>query len=249
MNHSFKPSVMDSLKCGICKWPEIQHTDNATCDVCPFVGKVEPSPDGKMLICKGCWDKEYSIPHNAVLTEVKRVDSSITLRTDLFNAATVAINEIKMAIDSDERIENKNYKLAEMLLMRFSHFKQVVFQANEAIIEASNQQKAIQIYLNNLANTLRAEERDKLKISDINYKPATVKPVKTEKVNKPKVKKLDKLELRKIAAEFNVPEFMLQMVATQRNLELRDAAQLVKNSLEAGLKATKEDKEGAKDAV
>jgi hypothetical protein len=230
MNHSFNPSQIDATKCQVCKWPEIQHTENAVCDACPNVGKVEPSISNKMLLCPDCWNKEAQIPINDVLVEAKKVDDSINLRTDLFNAATKSIMDIKQAIDEDETIENKNYKLAEILRDRFSHFKNVVFEAQQTIVDASNNQKAIQVYLNNLANQLRADEREKLKLHDINYKPATVKPARVTTL-KPKVKKLDKVELRKVAGEFNIPEFFLQQVVVQANMTPREAAEKIMNDM------------------
>jgi DNA integrity scanning protein DisA with diadenylate cyclase activity len=115
-------------------------------------------------------------------------------------------------------------------MQRFSHFKQVVFELNQQIVEAGNQQKAIQIYLNQLANTLRQEEREKLRISDINYKP---QPVKIEKPKPVKVtaKKLDKAELRKYAAELQVSEFMLQQIVIAKGVTVADAAKLLRQSI------------------
>lgn len=171
-------------------------------------------------------------PVNEAVNESSKVDSSIQVRTDLFNAATQSILEIKQLIDSDESITNKPYALAETLMQRFSHFKQVVFELNQKIVEAGNQQKAIQVYLNQLSNTLRAEEREKLKINDINYKP---QPVKVSSVKptavKSAVKKLDKVELRKYAAELGVSEFTLQMLVVQKGLSVKDAAELLKVSI------------------
>ena len=171
-------------------------------------------------------------PVETVLREAAKVDSTVQVRTDLFNAATVAINTLKAAIDADETITNKPYALAEQLKARFLHFRDVVFEMNQKIVEAGNQQKAIQIYLNQLANSLREEERSKLKLTDISYKPSTpkavtVKPVKTAKV------KIDKVELRKWAGELGVSEFTLQMIVVQKNITVEAAARMLRQSINA----------------
>jgi hypothetical protein len=170
-------------------------------------------------------------PIQTSLNEASKIDSTIQVKTDLFNAATVAINELKATIESDSTIINKPYALAETLMARFTHFKQVVFELNAQIVEAGNQQKAIQIYLNNLANTLRAEEREKLQISNINYKPGPVKISKP--VNKVVKVKVDKVELRKAAAELGLSEFTLQMIIVQKNITVAEAATMLRHSINA----------------
>ena len=171
-------------------------------------------------------------PVESAITKAAKLDSTIEVRTDLFNAATVAINELKASIDADSAVENKPYKLAETLMQRFLHFKQVVFELNQQIVEAGNQQKAIQIYLNNMANQLRAEEREKLQISNINYKPGPVK-IEKPKAVKVKAQKLDKVELRKYAAELGVSEFTLQMIVVQKNITVEEAAKVLRHSINA----------------
>jgi uncharacterized coiled-coil protein SlyX len=172
------------------------------------------------------------------LKESRDIDNRVTVRTDLFNAATIAIAELKKSIDSDETITNKPYALAVELQNRYSHYKQVIFELNEKVVEASNQQKAIQIYLNNLANTLRQEEREKLKIQDINYKPRAVRTVSAKAIKLSK-KKLDTKELRKYAAELGVPEFTLRMVAIQKGLDATSVYKLMKANIEAAKNQSK----------
>lgn len=208
---------------------------------------------GNMWFCDECWEKEQAAtkehmsPENQqkrvdayrnsvesrVLDASKAIDNSIAVRTDLFNAATVAIIDMKKAIDENPEVSNKPYALAEALTERFNHYKQVVFDAQQQILEAGNQQKAIQVYLNQLANSLRAEEREKLKIADINYKPATVKPT-VRKVTTSQTKKstkLDKTELRKYAAELGVSEFTLQMVCVSQGITPEAAANKLRKSI------------------
>lgn len=169
---------------------------------------------------------------NIAINTARQIDESITVRTDLFNAATVSIVDLKSTIDNDVNIVNKPFALAEELMKRFTHFKSIVFELNQQIIEAGNQQKAIQVYLNQLSNSLRADEREKLRIADINYKPTAIKSVTPKSIKTTTTsKKIDKVELRKYAAELGVSEFTLQMLVVQKGISVATAANLLRNSI------------------
>jgi hypothetical protein len=220
--------------------PLVAHTDKAECEFCPYVGVVTTNSKNE-LVCPDCKAKELLSESQApaqVKTSVqmaREIDANVRVRTDVFNAATVSIVELKKTIDDDASIENKPYALASALMGRFEHFKKVIFDANETIVSANNNQRAIQVYLNQLSNTLRKEEREKLKIEDINYKPTVVKPatVKTPKVAAPKKPKFDKAELKKWAAATGMPEFIIQSTAVARNITIEAAAKMVKAKFDA----------------
>jgi hypothetical protein len=255
MNHTFVEPTDGTDKCARCKFNAIAHGNEAICDCCPNKGPVEIRY-GNMLMCKACWDKEQALhaenmkpenqqarvdAMNQAITESRKLDASVEVRSDLFNAATVSIVELKKLIDENPAITNKPYALAETLTERFSHFKKVIFDANEQIINATNNQKAIQVYLNNLANSLRAEEREKLKLQDINYKPGAVKPVKTVTAVKTRKAstKLDKKELDKYAKELGVSAFTLQMLCVSQGITPEQAANKLRKSIkEAQSEAT-----------
>lgn len=209
---------------------------------------------GNMWFCDSCWAKEQdatselqktkevqSVVTNA-LREAAHVDNTVQVRTDLFNAQTVSIINLKAEIDNNPEITNKPYVLAEQLMARFEKFKAVIFEHNEKIVEANNAQKAIQVYLNQMANQLRSEEREKLKIADISYQPTKVKPVKPTAIKTTgtkKATKLDKVELRKYAAELGVAEFTLQMVVVAKGISIQEAAAMLAKSI-AQAKSTTE---------
>jgi hypothetical protein len=222
-------------KCEVC--------DNETIVTCHY---------GNMFFCDDCWTKELaskaelSKPENqvkrlevmednrlnAALNTARQIDESITVRTDLFTAATVSITELKQTIMDDITIINKPYALAEELMHRFNHFKTVIFEMNQQIIDAGNKQKAIQVYLNQLANQLKQDEREKLKISDISYKPLAPKSIGAKTIKTTTTsKKIDKIELRKYAAELGVSEFTLQMLVVQKGITVAVAANLLRSSI------------------
>lgn len=234
------------LACAVCKKDARAHTNEATCDCCPNIGPVELRY-GNMLMCPDCWTKEQALQlaNNTPEKQAERVnalnvaieasraqDASIQVRTDIFNAATVAIAELKQSIDADPAITNKPFHLANELRIRFDHLQTVIFQKNQEIIEAANQQKAMQVYLNNMANQLRQEEREKLKLQDITYKPSGPKIARTPKAVKVNsTKKLDKAEVRKYAAELGIPEYTIQMLCVSKNMTPEQAAGLLRRSI------------------
>lgn len=261
MLHEFKSSLADATKCRFCKFPQTEHK----CEVCEKESSVQLMY-GSILMCPECSDKEIKLKEemnrpenvaarvneanermNTLLQQSQKIDDSIQVTSDLFNANTVAIVELKKSIDSDESITNKPYALAEALTNRFSHLKQVIFERNEQNRTDGNEQKAIQVYLNNMANTLRAEEREKLKISDINYQPGAIKPVKPKLIKTSSAKKLDKTELKKYAAELGVAEFTLQMLVVSKGITVEQAANMLRKSIKEAQSesAPKEDNEPA----
>lgn len=255
MLHDFQPSITDANKCRVCH--QVGHKCEV-CDAefitkIDNEGNEKQVPIqlelmyNTILMCEPCRDKEINLtaeinkPENvqkriddsnnrmdAAIRAARMVDESIQIKTDLFNAATVAIVTLKAEIDNNPTIDNKPYALAEELTRRFTHFQNVIFEANKAIVDAANNQKAIQVYLNTLANQLRAEEREKLKISDINYQPKAVKPVVKKVTTKPK---LDKVELRKYASELGISEFTLQMLVVQKGITVEAAANMLRKSV------------------
>lgn len=239
MDHAFTPSKTNQSSCSLCKFNLNSHSDTAECESCDYMGRVEPYKG--ILLCPSCLTSEKSFDFSEstngqfrvdtmnTLIKAREIDTAVSVRTDIFNSATVSIIELKKAIDADNSIENKNFALANALNDRFQHFKKVIFELSEDIIIKSNEQRAIQSYLNQLANSLRTEEREKLRLNDINYKPSTIKPIKT--VNKSSKPKLDKVELRKYALELGISEFTLQMIVVSKGISVQDAANILRRGI------------------
>lgn len=192
--------------------------------------------EARVAEARAIQDKQLNI--NQMADKAKLIDSSIQVRTDLFNAETVAIVDVFNSIDADVAIENKPLAKAQFMLERFTHFKTVVFELNEKVVEATTRQRAYQQQLNAIANQLRQEERDKLKLADINYKPSTPKIVKTRvaksssaKVSKSAVK-YDRKEIQRVANEIGITEFTLQMICVSKQLSPADAGAFLKKQMD-----------------
>lgn len=219
-----------------------------TCECCPNQGQNYVKYM-TMIMCPSCHEKELSLQkesaalaeHRAIevnapiiefnLNRIQQIDQSIQIKSDIFNAETVSIIECKKVIDADKTIENKNFALAKLVSNRINHFKKVIFEKNEELIELSNKQRAVQIYLNNLANSLRAEEREQIKLADINYKPPVVKLGQSKPINLAKPKKYDKTELNKWANAIGVPMSVIQMVCIAKNMTPEQAANSLKENM------------------
>lgn len=181
-------------------------------------------------LCQSCLVKEGNdrtikeYENREILEKSKTIDTAITTREDIFNAETVSIRDLERAILSDQSIKNPQYHLAELLSTRIVGYKKVIFDKNNEILEANNQIRANQQYLNTLANKLRADEREKLKLIDLSYKPIEVKPKKVTTL-KPKSPALDKKKLKETVQRLvkeGIPDFM----ATEYTLQ----AQLIRHN-------------------
>lgn len=227
------------------------------CEVCEKTDVEITVHYGNMWFCSDCWeiekeavkvntapsaqlervnDSHTTTLQNAALEASRAIDANIQIRTDLFNAATVSIIELKKTIDEDTTITNKPYALAEELKKRFEHFKDVVFELNQQLVDAGNNQKAIHIYLNNMANQLRVEEREKLKIADLSYQPKAITKPTVRKVgttSTTKKVKIDKLELAKYVKEIGVSEFMFIQIINTKQCTVAEAAEIIKKSIAA----------------
>lgn len=155
---------------------------------------------------------------NKILKEAQTIDSKIEVKTDLFNAETVALIDIQKAIEADDSVTNKNAAVAEAMLTRYQLYREKIFANNAENVELANKQNAIQKYLNELKNKLTEAERERYKLLDANYKPNQVK-ISNKPINSPaKPKKYDKADIAKAAARANVPISVIQMICVAKNM-------------------------------
>lgn len=241
--HNFLASQLNPARCVHCKNIVAEHE----CEICnenkPIALKY-----GNMRVCKECSDKEDAIQSvhqspeaqqsrveehrekmNVLVQNARDVDDKLKLSTDIFNAKTVSIIEILDAIDKDDSIQNKPYAKAEELSRRFNKMKEVIFECNKLLIDSTNEQKALQVQLNQIANQLRSEEREKLRISDINYHPK-VQAVKVSKIRTVS-KKFDRVELARLEKELGMAASTIQMYAVAKGVDLTTAGNMIRKSL------------------
>jgi hypothetical protein len=201
-----------------------------------------------MLLCSKCYaaelqvTKEYQAPElqeqrlaehnkqiklNELIGEATKIDQSIQLSSDIFNAKTIALVDIMKAIDIDESIVNKPYSKTEYSVNRIKHLVKVIFDCKNQITEAENEIRANQVNVNMLVNTLRDEERAKLKLQDINYQPATPKTPKPKSSGTAKAKKSSKIDMNEVnkwAAKIGMPSQLIHMRMLSKNMNAEAAA-------------------------
>jgi hypothetical protein len=165
-----------------------------------------------------------------IMTEAPKIDGNIKVNTDIFNAKTKAIIELEAAINADSSVadDEKYFELGKQLTARFNHLKQILFETQRDI---ENEQKAIQVRLNTLANNLRTEEREKLRLKDINYKVEPPKKIKPKKIKTKSMTQADLKELRKLAGELGIDMMFLRMLCIKRNLKPQEAADYWKKEM------------------
>lgn len=256
MLHPFIPSQINASKCASCKYEALDHTDRATCEACGNTGTCEISGPmnhpQSMLLCMDCQAAEKKAVmenqspekqderarlhneklNNHTIERAREIDRTIKVSTDFFNAETVATVDVFTAIDADQSITNKLFAKAQFLKERVQHFHKVKTEARAILENANSRQSAIQTQLNELANKLRADEREKLKLSDLNYQPITPKQIKEriKKINKP-TKKYDKASVREAAAKYKVPVDAVQMICVARNMTADEAGQMLSKQI------------------
>lgn len=239
MNHTFQGA---GEACTKCKQNKIAHTEEATCECCTNVGPVELMY-GNMLMCAACVEKERDLQKanasegkqqermNVLIKHSREVDNTIQIKSDIFNAATVAIVEIKAAIDLDASIENKQLAYAEEIDRRLTHLKEVIAGKRAELQQKENEARAFQVNLQNVVSQLSAELREKFRQADINYQPSTPKVIKP-KERKPSNKKFQQEEVNKFAAQYDVPAATIQMLIVAKNLTPEHAAIHMRNTLD-----------------
>jgi hypothetical protein len=210
----------------------IPRTEVGECEACDKT-KVKVSwRHGSMWLCDECWAKEETLMKenktNETIVTAEKIDQSLHVKSDLFNAETVAIVELKAAIDHDENIPNKRVKLGEVVKGRILTHRELLAASRQQVIDLESKIRAGQQYLNQLAAQLHESERAALNLQDLEY------PVKAPKVVKPKAvktpsKKVTKADARLWAIKYGVAdipdiELAIIMAATAQNKSAEEAA-------------------------
>lgn len=199
----------------------------------------------KLLFCKHCQTErdnylgELTTSTNQAelfISKSAALDARIRISTDIFNAETVAIADIKKVIDEDESITNKHFRLAQAIEVRYKHFAKIVHDKTEEIIELETKQRALQTYFNTLGKELREAERAQLRLKDLQYKPQEPTKVLKPKKEKLAIKTYDIAEIRAAAEKYGVMPNIVQIFCIQRKITPEEAAILVAETMKAAKK-------------
>jgi hypothetical protein len=167
------------------------------------------------------------------ISKAMSLDARIKISTDIFNAETVAIAEIKKVIDEDDTIANKHFRLAQAIETRYKAFAKVVHDKTDEILELETKQRALQTYFNTLGKELREHERAQLRLKDLQYKPKEPTKILKPKKEKLTVKTYDIAEIRAAAEKYSVMANMVQIFCIQRKITPDEAALLVRQTMDS----------------
>ena len=207
------------------------------CDFCPAkdtdLFQILPSKDG---YCIKCYQAEIKVIEDnksfaKVMESTAKVDSNISLKADIFNAATVSFIELKTSIMNDETIPaaNKNEVFVQQCEARIKKYNDVIFAEKAATMIKENERAAMVKQTREFIATLQAEQREKFKKYDINYTPAPVtkKAVKgkTPKVGSTKSGvKFNMAEAKRMAEKYGVDAVAIQSIVVSKNVPYEEAA-------------------------
>ena len=200
MNHKFDPSQFNLTICAVCKHNMLAHTDMAVCSLCYKETKCDVV--NEMLICPDCLSRslEQAIPADIqrIETEKFNKDSDIveqiageTIKSyavgdlpqngsEFFNSEITSHLELEKRImaNNDIPADKKFYFFAKQLQARRSNLQTALIKIIELAGETRSRDAATITYLNLLASRLRKEEKEELKIRDINYIPQSLPKTK-----------------------------------------------------------------------
>lgn len=224
--------VTDQTKCEVCDY-EYDMVKYAESEKNPLLGPCRIHKT--IIMCPSCLRKEIEAERQGKLESIaayqEREKESLKTHLDIHNSQLISINNLKKIIDADVNVpaHDKNYALARAIDERFKHLNSLQKDLNEQLKAALEEQKSIQIFYNELAKKLRADEREKLTIRDVTYKPV-IKEVKPKKIEAPK--KYDKVSIRTAAQESGLPEAAVNLVCLTRNVSAVEAVRIIKGASE-----------------
>lgn len=216
--HTFVGSILNASVCRQCNRPEKDHSDEAECESCGRVGPCELIVEDNILCCELCAardaeikaeqaalpkDKNERINVIKLMAQNRQIEYSVKILPDIFNAKMKSIVELHAAFTADESIKNADFHLAQIMEKRHNHLRDVLIERQRQNDEDRTEQRAIQQYYNELANKLRAEEREQIHIKNLEYKPAEPKIKKPKAPSTKAVSAKDSLPwVEKLEAEF-----------------------------------------------
>lgn len=197
---------------------------------------------GNMLLCADCKKleenammvaSERSRDANKFLQTFRAVDEQTKLKTDIFNAKTQPIIEMRAAIEQDESIpsELKTEAATKECERHYLHFRDVLVRdARQRLNELENEMRMWQVAGQEFAGKLSEAASKKFQLFDVNYTPTLVKD-KKPKVVKPTTPKLSAKERVRLAndaaAKYGVEASIVLSMMEVRKITAEAAAKIL----------------------
>jgi len=224
----FEPKQLVKDVCASCNELLSKHKDE--CESCGALSmECKMHEPTKMFLCWTCYDKNLQALLNKIDTSQAEhkvfnvVNEQIRYNGDFYNAKTQAIVDLKLAIENDDSIEDKQFAFQNALVERHKHLQSVIFEVDKQKYEATLEQLAIGRTLREFGDSLRKEIREELRKNDNTYSPPVQKIL-----TKPKM-----------AKKITPIERIIENLAATSNISKEQARAMIK----AGMKASKEKNE------
>jgi len=208
---------------------------HAECECCDAKDVDVYLVHGNMWQCAVCKQSDEQLAirtqeAQSFVVSSKAVDSAVQIKTDIFSAKTVAAIELHGAITADDAIPEaqKEYAFTKVCFERYMHFKQVVFEQRQALVDMENEMRMWQVNAQTAAGRLRADLRAEFKALDVTYEPKAAKPAAAGKTRaqsvsssqSPKALKQARMEAAKT---YGFNEAIIEMMCKQHKISADEA--------------------------
>jgi hypothetical protein len=149
----------------------------ARCESCSKVSSCDIVDD--MVLCDAC-AIAIKTKHFDIIQESRNTDAQIRSAQDLWNAKTVATIDLIKAIRENDSIVDKNIEIQKVLTEHYEHLAPRILELESELFDLQAEKSVVKFNLDQLADNLRKEYRERIKIADANYQPP-------EKKNKVKI--------------------------------------------------------------
>lgn len=208
-----------------------QKSVEGTCEVCDKENVIVTVMHGNITMCSDCAALEVAAVTRAgdinnLLENSKKIDTSIQVKQDVFNAKTVAAIELQASIQSDENVkdEDKLYIFAKTMQERADILKKAIFDDRVALLEKENEYRMWQSQIQSAAGMIRDKRREEFKAQDIDYKPEPAKKPKSAKPTDNSNSKYKGGELQAAAKKYDVPATVIRTYMIRKNMTAEQAA-------------------------
>jgi hypothetical protein len=240
--HPFIPKSDNPKICLACHRNVIDHTDKAECDVCGITGRHELlNVNGKsQLLCDTHYseiistqkaEKELILQNKLNHGPIPQIDTL----PDFFNAEVQSIVDLKDEI-LKSGVENPNYEHAKQIRLRHTYLQEKLISLRKEESETLSRMRGIETRWNDLANKLRKDEQDELKLKNLEYKPISPKEPKAPSVKKPS-RKYDKNELIEVGKKYGIPYQTIQSICITKNCSAEEAIKILGPEAIAAIRA------------
>jgi hypothetical protein len=199
------------------------------CDYCPTGIGVHVTVVRGDNMCDECLAKESAVVASTRIIETSRkTDDKVTLKSDIFTAATTSFIELFGAVQNNPDIkpEDKRYAMAQLAAERIQKIDATIFEMDKARENIGNERLAWLKNTQELVASLHAEQQTKFKQYSMNYKPQQPSTKTIKKVAKgtsPKVTSHN--DIKAICTKYGADVTIVKMMMVARKISAEQAAQ------------------------